>query len=347
MNNEKYSKLKYNNKLIKYLEEAYIYLKEYNPVAYKYDLDTEEKIKIEKFEETDSQKNKWVNYYWIEFEKNEVKYKFSLFYKDFDIGSGNVHVLPGVIQLWKKMNKTDNSLEECKVKKSAKDKNGKYKSKSITYSESIDQEKNWFWVPLIKKIYYLNDIEFCLDTLLKNLICKKNVNLNDDILFYTFNGKIKKYTKVSLKYKMIMYDSKEIGYWISFYSNEENDNRLIYSKYGKIQFWRGIDNKEKSSNSPFKYENKKWNTEYKERFNIKCISEWVNKIKKDNYLEKIKLKDFIDSVKNGQKAFDPDINIENEKDMERLDKDFNEFKRICNIVENNIEKSVEEILSLI
>lgn len=340
MNNEKYSKLKYNNKLIKYLEEAYIYLKEYNPVAYKYNWNTEKKIKIEKFEEIDSQENKWVNYYWIEFEKIEVKYKFSLFYKDFDRKSGNIHVLPGAVQLWKK-----EKNDYCKLNKMKKE----------DYAVPFVEDE---WYPQFNKIHYIyNDIEDCLSSMIEKKTKFKRKRINNEFLYYyeinninydfiNFNPeKIQKYPIIKWK----CYPSKRNQkYWISYYFSEFDFKNSIFSKYGQIQFWRGIS---ASPCSPSEYEEEEgWKLFYPEtsnKYKIKGISEWLNKIKKGINLEKTKLKDFIDLVKNGQKAFDPDINIENLKDMERLDNDFNEFKRICNIIENNIEKSVEEILKLI
>lgn len=43
-----------------------------------------------------------IEYYWITFTYNKTDYKVSMFYKDFDHDSGNLHVLPGRVQWWKK-----------------------------------------------------------------------------------------------------------------------------------------------------------------------------------------------------------------------------------------------------
>lgn len=48
----------------------------------------------------------YLEYFWSEFSmgENEDKktYKITMFFKDFDHGSGNIHVLPGMIQFWEK-----------------------------------------------------------------------------------------------------------------------------------------------------------------------------------------------------------------------------------------------------
>lgn len=55
-------------------------------------------INLKKHEE----KHDYLNYYWCEYQIENEKFKITMFYKDFDCGSGNIHVLPGAIQVWKK-----------------------------------------------------------------------------------------------------------------------------------------------------------------------------------------------------------------------------------------------------
>ena len=352
MINDDYSKLKYNNKLINYLKIAYTHLESegYKVVAYKYDWKKQKGTRIYKlneFEEIKKEKNKWVNYYWIEFEKNEVKYKFSLLYKDFDRKSGNIHVLPGAVQLWKK-----EKNDYCKLNKMKKE----------DYAVPFVEDE---WYPIFdsESIHYISD-EKDLNAILE-IIIKKHLEKNKDkikkpllgtiseeVNFYTLGGKINNLTSVSEKYKVIMYHSKkenEKTYWKSYYFSEIDKNSLIFPRYGQVQFWRGIS---ASPCSPSEYEEEKgWKLFYPEtsnKYKIKGISKWANNIKKGNIKEKDKLKDIINLIITANvKSFDPDINIENQKDMKRLDKDFNEFKRICNIIENNIEQSIEKILKLI
>lgn len=46
--------------------------------------------------------HRYIQYYWIEFNYSGQVYKVAMFYKDFDRNSGNLHVLPGMVQVWKK-----------------------------------------------------------------------------------------------------------------------------------------------------------------------------------------------------------------------------------------------------
>lgn len=40
-----------------------------------------------------------IDYFWITFKENNIDYKISLFYKDIDTRTGNIHVIPGKIQV--------------------------------------------------------------------------------------------------------------------------------------------------------------------------------------------------------------------------------------------------------
>ena len=46
--------------------------------------------------------DKYIDYFFARFKsKGDKEYIISLFYKDFDGNTGNIHVLPGIVQLWK------------------------------------------------------------------------------------------------------------------------------------------------------------------------------------------------------------------------------------------------------
>ncbi len=85
-------------------------------------------IKIKDLQKKEQNNNDIVNYYWVEYEKNSEQYRLCMFYKDFDHGSGNIHVLPGIIQLWKRcpnceeyfhVNKYETSVDDEKVGQNA------------------------------------------------------------------------------------------------------------------------------------------------------------------------------------------------------------------------------------
>lgn len=69
-------------------------------VLYWIEKDEDENYHID---EEGKEKHDFLNYYWGEFKKDGMEYKITMFYKDFDFGSGNIHVLPGAIQVWKKV----------------------------------------------------------------------------------------------------------------------------------------------------------------------------------------------------------------------------------------------------
>lgn len=50
--------------------------------------------------------NTYINYYWIEYEfEDEIaQKKVTFFYKDIDTDTCNIHVIPGVIQEWMRIN---------------------------------------------------------------------------------------------------------------------------------------------------------------------------------------------------------------------------------------------------
>lgn len=54
-----------------------------------------------------------LDYYWAEFKYGDTQYKVSMFYKDFDTSTGNIHVLPGAVQIWKKCTHNCNCGSIC------------------------------------------------------------------------------------------------------------------------------------------------------------------------------------------------------------------------------------------
>lgn len=46
--------------------------------------------------------SEYLEYFWVEFKYDENEYVVSLFYRDFDCTRGDIHVMPGVLQVWKK-----------------------------------------------------------------------------------------------------------------------------------------------------------------------------------------------------------------------------------------------------
>lgn len=101
----------------------------------------------------------WLNYYWAEYTKDNENYRITMYIKDFDHDSGNIHVYPGGIQIWKKQD-----CSECP--EDGYGKNGFCKSElsvkinknSFIYSMSGGKPYCEFgWKPLLKEVFFWND----------------------------------------------------------------------------------------------------------------------------------------------------------------------------------------------
>lgn len=110
-----------------------------NVKKYKYDWETAEAKEIDSetvfVQET-------IDYYWVEFEDNNQKLKISAFYKDFDASTGNIHVIPGVLQLWKFSEEEIDSLFYSRLKKT-KNANVKTIREKIYYKDVFLNNKGF------------------------------------------------------------------------------------------------------------------------------------------------------------------------------------------------------------
>lgn len=52
---------------------------------------------------SDQEPHCFLNYYWAVYQRGDERYRITMYYKDFDHGSGNIHVYPGAVQVWKRM----------------------------------------------------------------------------------------------------------------------------------------------------------------------------------------------------------------------------------------------------
>lgn len=92
--------------------------------------------------------NDFLNYYWIEFDIKElesiIKYKISLFYKDFDSNTGNIHVLPGALQCWKYINNNRDPINKI----------------ALLCGDGIKIYNEYGWEPFYKKPLFIITNEF-------------------------------------------------------------------------------------------------------------------------------------------------------------------------------------------
>lgn len=216
-------------------------LKQNNPELYQYDFDLEEgttKICIN---------SKYVDYFWVEFHKNNTDYKVTLFYKDFDARTGNIHVLPGGIQIWERsLEKAEsNSLEVMK----------KRKNEIVLFSENE-------WYPL------LNSYHSVFDKNLKDILdiyCSEKSDASFDIDINVFANNIPssggrgKYSIMRWK----EHSRPKDGCFYSLYFTWLDRSGFWFTQYGEVIFWSRENDK---TGSPHEYEDKSgWNLNYPRR----------------------------------------------------------------------------------
>lgn len=82
---------------------------DYKRLELEYDFEKKELVRSEvvKLEKEYECSCELLEYYWSEFSRNDVDYKITMFYKDFDKDSGNLHVIPGYFQVWRKGDTTN------------------------------------------------------------------------------------------------------------------------------------------------------------------------------------------------------------------------------------------------
>ena len=97
-------------------------------------------------------------YYWAEFKKEKEEYRLTMFFKDFDHGTGNIHVLPGLFQFWIKKDSGDDYFkigkertDDIKIEdKKFEFPHGKHGGGRV-YAEYANDNK--IWVPCVVNKY--------------------------------------------------------------------------------------------------------------------------------------------------------------------------------------------------
>ena len=148
---------------------------DYKRLEIEYDFKEKELVRAEvvKLEEEYECSGELLEYYWSEFSRNDVDYKITMFYKDFDKRSGNLHVIPGYFQVWRKgdttslftIYKTESSIDLTKTK-------GKCSSGSCFCEEG--------WIPSIDMHLYGKDIPMVINT--------DNKNIFSELFWYHFDS---------------------------------------------------------------------------------------------------------------------------------------------------------------
>lgn len=97
-------------------------------------------------------KDEYLGYYWFEFKINENEYRITMYVKDFDEGSGNIHVLPGMIQIWIKSKCIQESNKDISIKQNSTTKTYGNKKERSRDSYRCDGGHSYLegdWIPVI------------------------------------------------------------------------------------------------------------------------------------------------------------------------------------------------------
>lgn len=141
--------------------------------------------------EWEKEHHHYLNYYWCEYQKGDGMYRITMFYKDFDSGSGNIHVLPGAIQLWERMKGCeDKKLSFCEkeLRQCNRDKYGNLNYKMKGGSPYCEYE----WKPFFSKPIFWNkdNLKTVIDNINKDCPLYTDTGINSN----TFYDDVKKYS---------------------------------------------------------------------------------------------------------------------------------------------------------
>ena len=88
-----------NKELFRIAKEKYEHLKDSSAELWTIDWGKKAAVQIKKIDEYVIDSN-YINYYWIIYDDGNDKKKWSLFYKDYDFKTNNIHIIPGFVQEW-------------------------------------------------------------------------------------------------------------------------------------------------------------------------------------------------------------------------------------------------------
>lgn len=157
-----------------------------------------------------SSEDNFLNYYWCEYKAENNDYKISMFYKDFDNGSGNLHILPGAVQVWRKTecNYTKQGFCTYEIEKCKRNNKGEIEYKMLGGRKYCE----YGWKPLFDKPIFWTQKNFdeILNAIkLQNTCCIKNVCYSnifyESVKDYSNGGRSGHY----MKYALLKFDFSE------------------------------------------------------------------------------------------------------------------------------------------
>lgn len=203
--------------------------------------------KIEQYDEQNNEVGKeYLEYYWIK--SDDGKRIVTAFYKDFDPKTGNIHVLPGIIQEW------DESIKDSTPYNYPYLKNGK----NVKYREKFEGK---IYEPKLKEEDVQEDVQEVFKQydleIYKDII---NNRLKDDTkLTVNYTGPKKGMYKFLYKWTENMYESAGNQYFICPYKHVETEMGILVLFDGKP---RAYQIKDDDSKQPNKKENDKFVIDY-------------------------------------------------------------------------------------
>ncbi|MBD5081783.1 MAG: hypothetical protein HDT44_08495 [Ruminococcaceae bacterium] len=144
----------FNRALRKSVREKYKELKDKKPTIYQFIFEEARKKRIayEQLTLGKTPPDDRIEYFWIEYKEDEKRMKWNFFYRDVDIGSGNVHVTPGLFEKYEYVEeehfKQDKQFKNKQFVETSSGKVKIHKLKSGPYYQSFAEMdgKGW-WVP--------------------------------------------------------------------------------------------------------------------------------------------------------------------------------------------------------
>lgn len=243
---------KFNTESLKVLEK-HCKEKDIKGKIYKYRFlelsDINSNGKIEQYDEQNNEVSKeYLEYYWIK--SNDGKRIVTAFYKDFDHGTGNIHVLPGIIQEWELIDGVLYDYPAGKGREPYRENfEGKIYEPKLTEKEAEKQVQKVFEQEQYDQKIYENIIDNRLKDDTKSIInykgpktgkykylykWTKNVSGNDGNQYFICPYKHVE-TEMGI---LVLFDGKPRAYKIKYdnkYPNKkENDKFVIDYSYCKL-----------------------------------------------------------------------------------------------------------------
>jgi len=274
----------------------------YEPKIFMYDFSCEEKTDVTGLKSKSVLSTYNVDYFWIELNND---FRISLFYKDFDASSGNIHVLPGILQIWKK----DVEIPEKTLDEMEKTHIGTSPFREEDWSPLLIREFNFLWS------FYLSEMEGILRKHLAPVVFLKDVSHDPENTCMSVenyqNFFSNDYSSSSGRGKYSQYahwknhkQPKNDGFFYTLSYTWKDKNDLWWTRYGDIQFWSHEVMQSNGRNTTHEWSaDEGWALGYpvtneRQKFYLRTVAPGMNIYKDDQKDVDAVFEDYCDQVKN-------------------------------------------------